>query len=669
LASEPTGVADRQTHHRRDIQGLRALAVIVVLLYHGGGFLPGGFIGVDMFFVISGFVITLLLMREWADHGQIRLIRFAVRRFRRLSPALAVTVVATLLCSIVLASPLGQMQMTAATAVGATLFAANFAVLRTSVGYFHPTTETNALLHTWSLSVEEQFYFIFPLLLLVAFATIVVATVVSLAVTLLPYVDAPLPFHRTTVSAFYSPVTRVWEFGVGALLALAGPAGRITGRWLSIVCASAACAALTWSVVTFSERTPHPGLPTLVPVLATALLIAACADSATPQARLFGSRPLHWVGDRSYSWYLWHWPVIVFVATAVSSNRWVLLTASLASIVIAMASYRWVEQPMRTTTPMRFANTPRLVVACLGVPTLLAGGLWLSVSDGFGNETVQLYQADVLPAHDGLARGCSNALTQDVWNMSNCAWQPASGAAPDAPWIYLVGDSHADHLSEGLIAAADQLGRPLRIATVTACPLTGLMTTKGGSRIYVEGCRDYNRDVVDHLVAQPPGTVVISNSDRYWSLDRYSAGPDAGSLTSDTETKRALYRASIERLVRTLEDAGHQVLVMQAVPDWGLGPGWLPLKCSIGDITGGDCRAEMPRSDTERQQSIDRDFTRTAVEAAGGQVVEPRDALCPDGTCRTELNGSVVYRDDNHLSRSGSELLAPLFVAAISDAN
>jgi peptidoglycan/LPS O-acetylase OafA/YrhL len=170
LAPESTLEADRQTHHRRDIQGLRALAVIVVLLFHGGGFLPGGYIGVDMFFVISGFVITLLLMREWADHGQIRLIRFAVRRFRRLSPPLAVTVVATLLCSIVLASPLGQMQMTTATAVGAMLFAANFAVLKTSVGYFHPTTETNALLHTWSLSVEEQFYFIFPLLLLVAFA-------------------------------------------------------------------------------------------------------------------------------------------------------------------------------------------------------------------------------------------------------------------------------------------------------------------------------------------------------------------------------------------------------------------------------------------------------------------------------------------------------------------
>jgi len=682
LAPESTLEADRQTHHRRDIQGLRALAVIVVLLFHGGGFLPGGYIGVDMFFVISGFVITLLLMREWADHGQIRLIRFAVRRFRRLSPPLAVTVVATLLCSIVLASPLGQMQMTTATAVGAMLFAANFAVLKTSVGYFHPTTETNALLHTWSLSVEEQFYFIFPLLLLVAFAasrrwrarwvpaaTIVAATVVSLAVTLLPYVGASLPFHRTTVSAFYSPVTRVWEFGVGALLALAGPAGRITNRWLSIVCASAACAALAWSLVTFSERTQHPGPPTLVPVLATALLIAACADSATPQARLFGSGPLHWVGDRSYSWYLWHWPVIVFVATAVSSNRWVLLTASLASIVIAMASYRWVEQPMRTTTPMRFANTPRLVVLCLGVPTLLAGGLWLGVRDGFGNETVQSYQADVLPAHEGMERGCGNALTQDVWNMSNCAWPPASGAAPDAPWIYLVGDSHADHLSEGLIAAADQLGRPLRIATVTACPLTGLMTTKGESRIYVEGCRDYNRDVVDYLVAQPPGTVVISNSNLYWSLDTFSAGPDAASLTNDTETKRALYRASIERLVRTLEAAGHQVLVMQTVPNWRLGPGWEPLKCSIGDITGGDCRAETPRSDTEQQQTIERDLTRTAVEAAGGQVVEPRDALCPDGTCRTELNGSVVYRDDNHLSRSGSELLAPLFVAAITDAN
>lgn len=682
LATEPTLEADRQTHHRRDIQGLRALAVIVVLLFHGGGVLPGGFVGVDMFFVISGFVITLLLMREWADHGQIRLIQFAVRRFRRLSPPLAVTVVATLLGSIVLASPLGQMQMTAATALGAMLFAANFAVLKTSVGYFHPTTETNALLHTWSLSVEEQFYFIFPLLLLVAFAvsrrwrarwvpaaTIVAATVVSLAVTLLASVGAPVPFHRTTVSAFYSPVTRVWEFGVGALLALAGPAGRITTRWLSIVCASAACAALTWSVVTFSERTQHPGLPTLVPVLATALLIAACADSATPQARLFGAGPLHWVGDRSYSWYLWHWPVVVFVATAVSSNRWALLTASLASIVIAMASYRWVEQPMRTTTPMRFARTPRLVVACLGVPTLLAGGLWLSVSNGFGNETVQSYQADVLPAHEGLARGCSNALTQDVWNWNTCAWQPTGGAAPDAPWIYLVGDSHADQLSEALIATADQLGRPLRIAAVTACPLTGLMTTKGQSRIFVDGCRDYNHDVVDYLVAQSPGTVVISNSNAYWSLDTYATGPDAGSLTNDTETKRALYRASMERLVRTLESAGHQVLVMQTVPNWGMGPGWEPLKCSIGDITGGDCRAEMPRSDTEQQQAIERDLTQAAVEAAGGQMVEPRDALCADGTCRTEANGRVLYRDESHLSRPGSELLAPLFVAAIADAS
>jgi peptidoglycan/LPS O-acetylase OafA/YrhL len=680
LATEPTLGADRQTHHRRDIQGLRAVAVIVVLLFHGGGFLSGGFIGVDMFFVISGFVITLLLMREWADHGQIRLVRFAVRRFRRLSPPLAVTVVATLLISVVLASPLGQMQMTTATAVGAMLFAANFAVLKTSVGYFHPTTETNALLHTWSLSVEEQFYFIFPLLLLVAFAvsrrwrarwvpvaTIVAATLVSLAVTLLPSVGAPLPFHRTTQSAFYSPVTRVWEFGVGALLALAGPAARITKRWLSIVCAGAACAALAWCIVTFSERTQHPGPPTLVPVLATALLIAACADSTSPQARLFGSGPLHWVGDRSYSWYLWHWPVIVFVATAVSPNRWALLTASLASIVLAMASYRWVEQPMRSAAPMRFANTPRLVVLCLGVPTLLAGGLWLGVRDGFGNEKVQSYQDDVLPAHEGSVRRCDSALTQDVWNWSSCVWQPTAGAAPDAPAIYLVGDSHADHVSEAMIAAADELGRPLHIATVTACPMTGLMTSHGEPRIYVEGCRDYNRDVVDYLVAQAPGTVVISNSNVYWSLDEFSAGLDADSLTNDTETKRALYRTSMERLVRTLEDAGHQVLAMQTVPNWATDPTWEPLRCSIGDITGGDCRAEQPRSDTEQQQAIERDLTRAAVEAAGGQVIEPRDALCPDGTCRTEMNGTVVYRDFNHLSRSGSALLAPLFVAAISD--
>jgi len=678
-AAAPALEASGQAYFRPDIQGLRAVAVLVVLLFHGGGFLQGGFIGVDAFFVISGFVITLLLMREWAEYGRIRLVPFALRRFRRLSPPLALTVIATLLASVALASPIGQMQMTAATAVGAMLFAANLAVLKTSVGYFHPTTETNALLHTWSLSVEEQFYLVFPLLLVVyalirrrrprhlPIAPIAAVTAVSLGVTMLPYLGVQLPFHRSTETVFYSPVTRAWEFGVGALLALAGPAAHITRRWLSISGAVVAVAALAWSVVEFSDLTPHPGPATLVPVLATALLIAACADPASPQARLLALRPLRWTGDRSYAWYLWHWPVVVFVTTAFGPNRWLLLAAAVLSLGPAMASYRWIEQPMRSTGARRVGTTRNLVALCLGLPLLLAGGLWLAVRAGFGDETVRHYQADVLPLHQAALRGCDSGWTADVWLRKDCTWQPTAGATPDTPWVYLVGDSHADHLSEAMIAAADELGRPLRIATATACPLTGLVTSKGEAPIYVEGCLDYNRGIVDYLVGRPPGTVVISNSTAYWSADEYAAGTGLDPLTDVTAEKRALFRDSLERLVRTLTRAGHQVLVMQSVPSWTADPAWNPLRCTVGDITDGTCRAETTRARSEQQFPADRAITSDAVVAGGGQLIEPRDALCSDGICRTEADGVVLYRDDNHLSWRGSALLAPLFVAAISD--
>lgn len=674
----PTNDSDTGRHHRRDIQGMRALAVIVVLLFHGGGWLPGGYVGVDMFFVISGFVITLLLMREWAENGRIDLVQFAVRRFRRLSPPLAITVAITLLISLVVASPLGQMQMIGATALGAMLFVGNLAVLKTSAGYFHPAAETNPLLHTWSLSVEEQFYFVFPLLLLVAYvigrrlrwrwtpiAIVGAATVVSFAITMLPYVGVQLPAHRTPQTVFYSPVTRVWEFGIGSLLALAGPAAQLTRRLSSIAAAVLSLAALTWCMFAFTSSTNHPGPITVVPVLATALLIAASADAASPQARLLGSRPMHWIGDRSYGWYLWHWPAIVFVAGSLTTNRVVLLAVSLSTVVLAMATYRWIEQPMRVRNPLRFPRTSRLVLVSLGVPALMAGALWIGVREGFGNSTVQAYQADILPAHSGAARGCDNSLLEPVWRSDTCTWRPASAPAADAPWLYLVGDSHADHFSETMLGVADTLGRPLRIATAQACPFTGVTVARGGGQIFDIGCRDYNVELVDFLVEQPPGTVVISNSNAYWSSTDSGAGY-GDDLTFDTEAKRRLLRESAEALVRRLEQAGHQVLVVHTVPDWSLDTVWAPLHCTLFDITGGDCRASMSLDESTAQRSIERELIREAVEAGGGTMIEARDVLCRDGVCPTERDGVILYRDDNHISRRAGEMLVPLFADTIT---
>ena len=226
---------------RLDIQGLRAVAVLVVVLFHAGLPLPGGFVGVDIFFVISGFVITGMLAREWQRSGRIGFGGFYARRFKRLTTALALMVTVTVLLSVVIASPLGAQQVTAQTAIGAMLLVANLVIARTTGGYFDSAAEANPLLNTWSLSVEEQFYLVFPLVLLVGWVVrakitrgrwapaLLVAAVaaVSLGLMLLTSRGGQVPFISDELVGFYGPLSRAWEFAAGALLALvSGPKSR-----------------------------------------------------------------------------------------------------------------------------------------------------------------------------------------------------------------------------------------------------------------------------------------------------------------------------------------------------------------------------------------------------------------------------------------------------------
>ena len=302
---------------RLDVQGLRAIAVLMVIAFHAKLPLPGGFVGVDVFFVISGFVITSMLLREHARSGRIDLKRFYIRRFKRLTPALAVMVVITLVASTLLSSPLGPQQNTALTGLGAIALIANLVIAQTSGGYFDAPAATNALLHTWSLSVEEQFYLVFPVLLIVSlrfarrrpWAPAGVVAVVGLV----SFVAAVAGSRGVSVSnsmllaalnlilGFYSPVTRAWEFAAGCLLALGGRAvwGR-PSRALSGLLGVIGVIGLGISAFAIDDRTPFPGLWTLLPVLATSLVILA-GSSRNLLTRLLGSRILVWVGDLSYS--------------------------------------------------------------------------------------------------------------------------------------------------------------------------------------------------------------------------------------------------------------------------------------------------------------------------------------------------------------------------------
>ena len=655
-------------HRRQDIQGLRALAVIVVIAFHAGLPVPGGFVGVDIFFVISGFVITAMLMREWAASGRIAFGSFYLRRFRRLTPALALMVSVTMIGSAFLLSPLGPQETAAQTGIGAMLLAANAVIAATTGGYFDARAEINPLLNTWSLSVEEQFYLVFPALLALgwvlargrgrqvpAFAIVTVVAVGSFALTLLPSASPWL--------GFYSPFTRAWEFAIGALLALA--AVRIRSMALASVIAVVGLAAVVASLWLIDGRTPFPGPWTLLPTVGALLLILAGSHAANPVSRALGWRPFVAVGDTSYSLYLWHWPVIVFAAVLWPDQPWVLVAAAVVSIVPAVASYRFVEQPIRLSR----GHPAILVVATLIPPLALAGGLWWASANGMWSPRVQAYKEVVQSEGIAVRLGCDIGIPAGEV-PDYCTW---NADAPGTP-ILLLGDSNAAHFGEALIAASDALDRPLTIATNTGCPLLDLRYTQSAfNREGERACRSYVTKSLEWLDTQPPSTVILSASDRIWESSSFEFKPSGA--RGGTPEAYAVLEQALDSTVRRIEAAGHQVVLVQTVPQWGAPTGkirrayvWDPTECTTFDILGGTCQQSMPVSAAEEQHAASRAAMTAVAARTGATVLDLFGPLCPAGVCST-LQGEVfAYRDSTHISPEMSLLLAPEFIAVLTAA-
>ncbi|MFM7347934.1 MAG: acyltransferase family protein [Erythrobacter sp.] len=340
--------------YRRDIDGLRAVAVFPVVLYHAGvpGF-PGGFVGVDVFFVISGYLITAILAREIAE-GRFSLAGFYERRARRILPPLAVVLAATLLVGWHLLMPEELLRLGRAT-FATVLFASNVSAAR-SLDYFAPAAEFEPLLHTWSLAVEEQFYLIFPLLLMglawAGWSRRALAVVAGLSALSLAAAAALIDARPLWV--FYLIVFRVWELGAGAMLALTRPApphARLLREGLGL----AGLLAILAPVALYSAATPFPGFAALPPVLGATLLIWIGGEGGGSRAsRLLALRPLVGIGLVSYSLYLWHWPILAFVRVF---EGWVRISnataagAVAASLAAAWLSWRFMERPFRMRPP------------------------------------------------------------------------------------------------------------------------------------------------------------------------------------------------------------------------------------------------------------------------------------------------------------------------------
>ena len=708
--AEPSSAPATTSRRRADIQGMRALAVLLVVAFHARLPIPGGFIGVDVFFVISGFVITAMLMRQWAATGRLSFRTFYFRRFLRLTPALALVVTVVALASVLLQNPYGAQQTTARTGIGAMLLSANATIAHGAGDYFASTASTNPLLNTWSLSVEEQFYLVFPALLVLGWllarrlrrgllppiALIALVAAASFALSLALSYGSTLGqsvtdfFGGAQSFAFYSPFTRAWEFAAGALLALVLDRIPVLSRAAAMLTGALGAVILAVGALVIHDTMVFPGLLALLPVVGTMLLILGGTHHTAGVSALMATRPMVYIGDTSYSWYLWHWPVIVFTALLFPGQGTMLVIAALASLVPALASYRFLEQPMRHLRPRSRTGAGSVIVVTLAVPLVACGVLlaganagWGLTSGSAGGQSGALAgQPGTLPAGeqqvqdqavaDGeVAGGEGGSLrSQHLAVRNGCVNTPLRPRTctfgPDNPigTVLLAGDSQAYALADGVVAAATGLGYDTLVTSHTGCPFLG----RESSGVHNYPCRSWQKSIVAHALATRPDAVIIGNlSEGYVHPETgwRTAATDSGGRADSPEEAEALWRRGLDPIVSTLRKAGIGVVIIANVPQMnGYTDGTSLLSQAIGRR---DFSVNRDESEANRQPALD--IEQSIAKARPGTVVyDPFPALCDDEDCWAARDGAVLYQDETHLSVDGSLLLVDGLTAAITEA-
>jgi peptidoglycan/LPS O-acetylase OafA/YrhL len=698
---------------RPDIEGLRAVAVLAVVLFHADvPGLGGGYVGVDVFFVISGFLITGLLWREMNSTGTVGLRHFYGARARRLLPASATVGVITLIASAVLLPPLR-----ARTAIGdgitSALYVSNYRFLLQGVDYSAPAMPLSPFQHYWSLGVEEQFYLVWPALIigtawLVRRARrrgrsevtssqrpylMVLALVAAVSFGLSLAVCYWAPFV-----AFFSLPTRAWQLAAGGLVVLtAGQWRRLPPRvgaiagWIGLVLILLACTC-------FSTDTPYPGIAALLPTVGAALVIGAgCAAPSQGCGRLLAVSPMRAIGRLSYSWYLWHWPVLVLAPLLIGHPLGLTarLVAALVSGGLAVLTLCFIENPLRFAAPVR--RSARTSLALGGVATAVAVAVGLAllvvvptpVGRGAPAATMTVTAAPVpagstMDAYDTAVRHAfaqvqaAVAASADVkavpsnlnppladaaaelndvfrYGCLRSAWQVrqpecATGDTASSTTVAVVGDSDAAMWNPALHTVAEQRRWRLEMLTKAGCPLMDLPTTSLLlHREYTE-CEHWRGQIIARLSAEHPRLVVVSMWRRYGAGYGYPAG-----FTSYDPA----WIDSLARLVQQLRGIGAKVLILGPIPD----PRTVVPICLSGQLDDAPA-CSPPRSAAVDERGIAAESAATRTN--GGRYSDLTELFCTTDRCPSIVGNTLVYLDRNHLTVEYSRLLAPA-IGALAD--
>lgn len=631
--------------YRREIDGLRAVAVLPVILFHAGvEIFSGGFVGVDVFFVISGYLITSIILKE-QQAGTFSIVRFYERRARRILPALFLVVFACLPFAWVWLLP-EDLKSFGKSLIAVPTFTSN--ILFTREGdYFAPAAELKPLLHTWSLAVEEQFYVFFPILLILAHkwrkisngALIAIIGLISLGL-------AQWGVSTYPKVAFYFLPTRAWELMIGALIAVYMLRPHAKQAYSNEALSALGLLLILASVFVYTEETPFPGAYALVPTIGTGLIILF-AQADTLVGRLLGTKAFVGLGLISYSAYLWHHPLFAFARhrSLDAPSLDLMLGLSALSIFLAYISWRYVEHPFRDKA--KFTQRQIFIFAGASSAALILIGITLSSNEGFANRpatsNMSFSDLDVMLApNHGLSPSCEHQFTL----TEECS-------TSQSPQMILWGDSYAMHLAPALESSETHVS--FRQHTVSSCiPLSGLSIVGNVvSPARAERCLEQAARVLEWLRTQDyVEYVVLASPFTYIKFDLLAADGEV-----ITQNKEEIVLSHLKETINLIRANGQKPVFVAPPPNTGDNIGRCFTRALLFESDPQRCNFRPDEMSEASQQS----YRLMSQMSEHAPFVSLKQLMCHgEGTtekCEVSIASLPLYRDEGHLSISGSSYI------------
>ncbi|GAB2626340.1 acyltransferase [Paractinoplanes abujensis] len=677
---------------RPDIEGLRAIAVVLVVLSHAGiSTFAGGYVGVDVFFVISGFLITTLLLKELGKTGTISLPGFYARRAIRLLPVSTVVLVATVVAAW-LWLPATRFKSISLDALFSTFYGINWRLAYEGTDYLNATAAPSPLQHLWSLAVEEQFYLVWPLLLLAVWAGRRAHRRALFALSALVVVSLVVSVQQTTSAApwaYFGSHTRAWELGIGALVAVGAGFLRRTPKALAAVLTWGGLVAVVIAAVTFDEATAFPGYHALLPVLGTAAVIAGGTSAEGWGAgKLIGTGPFRFIGKLSYGWYLWHWPVLMIWPAAFSRDPGIKsnLVFAVAALGLAWVTYHTVENPVRMRPALRSRARNGLA---LGLVLSASAALFALIIGQFtpplpAGPAAPDTTAEVAAAADPQARitelitsslggeklpknltpkvtdagaqspqiyddQCHFNYTQVEQNRE-CVYGDPAGAKT----MYLIGDSHAAHWFPAVDDTAKNNGWKLVALTKAACQLPQVLTYNSALKRNYTECVTWRDQIVQRVADAKPDLLVMASND----LDNGGIVGEDGQLIARTGAQDDPVWVARWKQTWAKFDGIPKVLLQDTPWPAGDAP-----ECAAENARRlAKCDRPLTKAIAEKNR---RELVAEAARTAGIRVIDPTPWFCDATKCPIVVGNVLVYKDNSHMTLAYAHAISPLLDEAL----